>query len=271
MHPILFKIGFLSFKTYGFFLALSFLSGYFLLLKKITREGFASNEEVNKLFLWIIISGIAGARILYVIAEGGFDSEHPLAALRLWEGGLHYFGGLVGAILSVVAFRLRHPSFKIWRFADAAAPSLALGLAIGKLGCFSAGCCYGIPSEFPSLSVTFTDPDSLAVRGMPLVPVQLCESLTYAVIFFASQRAYSLWHSRREGEIFWWTVMFLSAARFALEFLRWDKKIFLGLHAGGLLSAFFVGVSVVFIFLIRKKRTAALPPADNVRVESKKQ
>ncbi len=251
MCPIFLRIGFLSFKTYGLFLAAAFLAGYILLVKKTLRENFAP-EEIQKLFLWIIVSSIAGARLLYLLLEGDMDWKYPLSAFRLWEGGLHYFGGLAGAILSVVAFRIRHPSFRMWRFADAVAPSLALGLAIGKLGCFSAGCCYGIPSNLP-WAVTFTHPDSLALNGIPLHPVQLYESLVYTIVFFVIERLYYRYTSRGEGELFCLSVLGLSSARFFLDFLRWDKKIFLGLHSGGIISLIFIVVSSGCIFFIRKK------------------
>lgn len=235
MYPTVFKIGFFSIKTYGIFLAAAFLLGMRLAVKKTSRLGI-SEDDVGKLFLWIIVSGLAGARILYVFTEGRLELSSPLSAFRIWEGGLHYFGGFAGAVAATIAFSLRHRGFDVWKFADAASASLALGLAVGKIGCFFAGCCFGRECVLP-WGVVFTHPDSLGIRGLPLHPVQIYEAAVYLMIFGISEFLYRALDRDTDGELFWFTVFLLSFARFHLEFMRWEDSIFLGLSSGGIASA----------------------------------
>ncbi|PKN02257.1 MAG: prolipoprotein diacylglyceryl transferase [Elusimicrobia bacterium HGW-Elusimicrobia-1] len=257
MFPTILKAGFLSIRTYGVFLAAAFLLGMRLVVKKTARLGI-SDDESGKLFLWILPSGIVGARLLYVFIEGGFDAASPLDAFRIWEGGLHYFGGLAGAVAAVAAFSVRHRSFPMWKFADAAGPSLALGLAVGKIGCFFAGCCYGRECSLP-WAVVFEHPDSLAIRGLPLHPVQLYEAAVYFLIFAAAESLYRFLPRDVDGESFWFAVFMLSFARFILETLRWEEARWLGVSSGGIAAAVAAIASIgCMVFLrIRARRTGA--------------
>ncbi|MDI6756469.1 MAG: prolipoprotein diacylglyceryl transferase [Endomicrobiia bacterium] len=235
MYPTVFRIGFFSIKTYGIFLAAAFFLGMRLAVKKTSRLGI-SEDDVGKLFLWIIVSGLVGARILYVFTEGRLELSSPLSAFRIWEGGLHYYGGFAGAVAAVVLFSLRHKGFDIWKFADAASASLAMGLAVGKIGCFFAGCCFGRECSLP-WAVVFTRPDSMGIRGLPLHPTQIYEAAVYFVIFGISEFLYRALERDTDGELFWFTVFLLSFARFHLEFMRWEDSLFLGLSSGGIASA----------------------------------
>ncbi len=249
MFPEIFRYGVISIKSYGLFLAAAFLISLMLLKAKTKKLGIP-DAIVEKLFLWILISAIIGSRAVYVFAEWKYYKSHFIEAFRIWEGGLHFFGGFAGAIAAVIFFVLRHPEIKLFKFSDAAAPSVALGLAIGKLGCFFAGCCYGKECSLP-WAVTFTHYESLAVRGLPLHPSQLYEFFAYLAIFLILEYLYKL--SAFDGQIFWLFVFLHSIARFHLEFFRWEKPVFYSLTLGSIFSVVFLVISVLMLLVLTVK------------------
>src|SRR5512143_814516 len=145
--------------------------------------------------------------------------HHPLEILMIWKGGLVFYGGFLLALFTGVWY-LNRFNMPLWKVADIIAPCIALGQAIGRLGCFSAGCRYGKPTDLP-WGVTFTDPNSLAVLGVPLHPTQIYESAGALTIFAF------LWLYRKkttfEGQLFWLYVMLYSVLRFTIEFVRGDE------------------------------------------------
>ena len=102
--------------------------------------------------------------------------RHPLDMLKIWEGGLVFYGGLLLAVPVAVWYMRKH-RLDAWTIADIFAPYIALGHAVGRLGCFSAGCCYGEHAEDLPWAVTFLHPESLAKIGIPLHPTQIYESI----------------------------------------------------------------------------------------------
>jgi phosphatidylglycerol:prolipoprotein diacylglycerol transferase len=135
-----------------------------------------------------------------------------------------FHGGLIVAL--IVAFLyMRAKSLPALLTADVFAPGIALGHAIGRLGCFAAGCCWGERCDLP-WSVTFTDPDAYELTGVPLDvalhPTQLYEAGAEAVIF-----AILMWRIRRahvRGQIIGLYLILYSVARFAVEFVRYHEQ-----------------------------------------------
>jgi phosphatidylglycerol:prolipoprotein diacylglycerol transferase len=174
---------------------------------------------------WMILAGLLGSRLFYVIFHWPEFSGHPLAILAYWRGGLMFQGGVLTA-LAVSPLFLKRYGLSFWPAADVMAPSLALGQALGRLGCFTAGCCYGRPAGPANpLGVTFP-PGSLAPFGIPLWPTQLLESaglLALALILGLSlgrsQSAFS-----RPGRV---AALYLAGAgllRLLMESLRGDYR-----------------------------------------------
>lgn len=250
MYPTLIRIGPIAIRTYGVFLAVAFILGLYLLKIKARRIS-VSEQDVDKLFLWILISAIVGSRLFYVISEWGFYKTYPVNIFRVWEGGLHFFGGLTASIAAVIFFTLRHSSIPLWKFADAAIPSVALGFAIGKVGCFFAGCCHGLPCHLP-WAVTFNNPESLAVQGVALHPSQVYEAVANFLVFLTLEKLYKI--KGRDGTLFWFGIFLLSFVRFHLEFFRWEKKFFAGLTFYQLVSFVFVALSLLFLILLSLKK-----------------
>ena len=177
MYPELFRIGDFTVHAYGVLLALAFLLALVLAARLAARDGLP-RERIYDLGLWLLISAIVGSKLLLLAAEPEYR-ENPLRLLSLdflRSGGVFY-GGLLAA--SAAAFVLvRRFRLPWWRTADAFAPAIALGQAVGRQGCFAAGCCWGEPTALP-WGVRFTERGH-EVTGVPvgvsLHPTQLYES-----------------------------------------------------------------------------------------------
>ena len=219
MHPIFFEIGSIKLYTYGLFIALGFLTAIWF-TKKNARFYGITEQTVSDLFFVILLAALVGARLLYVVVNLDYFLDNPMEIFRVWNGGLVFFGGFLAATLAAVVFcRVKkHPA---WATADVLAPGLALGHAVGRFGCFFAGCCYGKACDLP-FAVTFTSPQSLAPLNVPLHPTQIYMVISNLVLFFillAVQR-----RKRFEGMVFLSYVMLYSLFRAFIEYFRGDFR-----------------------------------------------
>ena len=219
MHPILFKIGELKIYTYGFLVAMGFVVGILFARREAVRLG-EDQEKIMDLCFYVLVAAIVGSRLFYILTNPKIFLSDPLEILRIWNGGLVFYGGFIAALVTAVIY-LKSKKISIAITADIMAPSLAIGHFIGRLGCFFAGCCYGKACDLP-WAVTFTNPDSLAPIGVPLHPTQLYSALTNLFIFIF------LWFFRRrkkfEGQLFWIYVLLYGVARSILEVFRGDFR-----------------------------------------------
>ncbi|MFH1143552.1 MAG: prolipoprotein diacylglyceryl transferase [Candidatus Eisenbacteria bacterium] len=147
MRPILLELGPLQIHAYGFALALSFLLGSFWISSRGRRRGLRE-DDLSRLFFWVLASALIGSRIYYALQHPEDFAGDWLGIFRIWRGGLSQHGGILGAIVMAWIFvRSRGWSFR--EIADLAAPVIALGEGITRLGgCFLAGCCHGVPTEW---------------------------------------------------------------------------------------------------------------------------
>jgi phosphatidylglycerol:prolipoprotein diacylglycerol transferase len=219
MHPILVHFGSFTLYTYGFFLAMGFLAAVWF-SKRNARFYDLKPDDISDLFFVILISGIVGARLLYVIINFDDFRASPLDIFKLWNGGLVFFGGFMGAVAaSIVTLRIKHLPF--FKTADTIAPGVALGHGIGRLGCFFAGCCYGRQCDLP-IAVQFSHPDSLAPLHVPLHPTQIymvaANLILFFILIFLQRR------KRFHGMIFLSYIILYSVFRFIIEFFRGDFR-----------------------------------------------
>lgn len=220
MYPVLFSIGPLTLHTYGLMLALGAALGLWLLSRLARRAGL-DPEKISSLALWLLLSGIAGARLLFVLLEPAQFRAQPWRVLFVWEGGLVFYGGLAAA-LAVGLWLLRRWRLPALTVMDCVAPALALGQAVGRLGCFAAGCCYGLPWPEGWCAVTFSDPRTLAPPGIALHPAQL---YTSAALFVITGLLLLLWRHRRfAGQIFFTYGLLHGIARVIIEQFRGDWR-----------------------------------------------
>jgi len=219
-------------------------------------------QKIMDLSLYVLASAILGAKALLVIVEWRHYLGRPRDLIEVLRSGGVFYGGLICASVVGIAYLRRHhlPS---WKVADMAAPSIALGEAIGRWGCFAAGCCYGKPSDGP-FHVTFTDPFAHDAVGtplnVPLHPTQIYLSLNAFVIFLILQWAYR----RRtfDGEVFWLYLLLYSITRGIIEVWRGD--LVRGFVIPGVLSTSqFIGLATaiaslaMLLYLSRRSRAEA--------------
>lgn len=174
MRPVLFEVFGRPVHSYGVLLVLGFLVAAWLAARRAPRYGL-DKERVADLGFLLLVSGVVGARIAWVIQEWPTYAKNPLSMLYVWEGGLTFFGGLALAVLLAVWYAKRH-KMDFYAIADALAPPLTLGYAIARIGCFLSGCCYGAECALP-WAVRF--PNALGARH----PSQLYATLMNLVIF----------------------------------------------------------------------------------------
>jgi phosphatidylglycerol:prolipoprotein diacylglycerol transferase len=260
MHPELFHLGSFAIPTYGFLMACGFLSALFLLRKRAARFGLSPDDAAD-LGVWVLLAGLVGAKLLLLIVE--WKRFHLLEArslLELLRSGGVFYGGLIGAIVAAIVFlRLRRLDF--WAVADAAAPSIALGQAIGRIGCFAAGCCWGKECHLP-WAVTFSSAvaeQNVGVPiGIPLHPTQLYEAvgtlLLCGLLLLFERRRFS-------GETFARYVVGYALLRGSIEFFRGDPR---GEVFGLLSTSQFIALCGLLLgaaILIWRRRFPATPEA----------
>jgi phosphatidylglycerol:prolipoprotein diacylglycerol transferase len=258
MHPDLFSIGPLTIHTYGFFVAMGFAVALFVTTKIGKAQGLGSPQIMDMGFI-IILCAIVGSRLGYILLNPAYYVHHPLNFLKIWEGGLVFSGGLVLVVL-VMSLYLKHYNLPYWKTADIWAPGVALGQAIGRIGCFMAGCCYGQPTD-AKWCVVFTHPKSLAPLNVCLHPTQLYSSLAGFIIFVILMILTA--KKRFDGQVFIWLIILHSLARLFIERFRGDYR---GLVPGTdmsvtqLTTLFLLIAAVVTLFVIKSKRKKSLTP-----------
>jgi phosphatidylglycerol:prolipoprotein diacylglycerol transferase len=254
------NVGPFTLYTYGVLLAVAFLTGLWLAGRQARKEGLPE-DRVTDLAVYLLIAGLLGAKLLLLVTDWSYYSGNPRQLLSIMQSGGVFYGGLLAA-LPVAWWYVRRHGLSGWQTADALVPGVAIGQAIGRLGCLAAGCCFGRPASVP-WAITFTDLQASRTVGTPLDtplhPVQLYESLLVLAVFFAL-----LWlgpRKRFHGQV---TVAYLTlyaVARFGVEFFRGD--ISRGTLLDGLLSTsqfisllVLLGVGLVLPYLLKKQRIA---------------
>lgn len=243
MCPELVRIGSLTVYSYGVLIAAGCLIGAGVAVHRAPQVGL-ERRRVLDLCLLGVVAGLVGAK-LFSLWEN--------RSLSLERAGLVFWGGLIGGAAGLLAASLwvRAP---FWRLADLLMPSLMLGLAFGRVGCFLAGCCWGLPTDLP-VGVTFAPSSPAGRTGRAVHPTQLYEAAACVILFLMLS---AIWrrHRTSEGRTFWWGVLLYSAWRFPVEFLRGDNPSY---WPGGL--TFSQGLCVLalllaVVFLIRRRASA---------------
>jgi phosphatidylglycerol:prolipoprotein diacylglycerol transferase len=138
MHPVLFRIGSFALHTYGVFVAMAFLAAMGLALREARRVG-EDADKILDLCFYMIIAAIVGSRILYVVIDWPTYLQDPVEIIRIWHGGLVFYGGFIAALITALWY-MKKKGLSPWKTADILAPSVAFGQFVGRIGCFFAGC-----------------------------------------------------------------------------------------------------------------------------------
>jgi len=216
MHNEIFSIGPVTVYGYGLMIAIGIMAAYLLGEYRAKRQGLDS-DKVFGLVIWAVIAGALGGKILFYLTQIRAIIEDPSI---LWDfaNGFVIYGALVGGITGIVLYCLIK-KLNFWSYFDLAMPSVALAQGFGRIGCFLAGCCYGMESSCP-IAVVFQNSD-YAPNGVPLLPTQLISSgldFLHFVILLVFAKKYK----KGEGQVAGLYLIFYSVGRFILEFFRGD-------------------------------------------------
>ena len=223
MHPILFHFGSITVYTYGVLVATGVVLGLFYARRQAPRAGL-DPEKIWNMGIYAILIALLLAKIWLVFAEWSYYAAHPreILSLATFQSGGTFYGGVLGAILTILLYSY-FQKMPLLAVTDTCAAALPLGHAIGRLGCFAAGCCYGKPTSVP-WGVTFTDPTAAQIAGTPLDvhlhPTQLYESAAEFINF-----AILVWLGKRQtfrGQMLGTYFLLYGVERGTIEFFRGD-------------------------------------------------
>ena len=279
LNPVAFHIFSHEIRWYGVFVAIGVLAAY-LLMQKNRKFASVSSEQVADICFIAVVSGILGARLFYVVEffdyfkyeiVNGVRIQRPFLdmvweMLRIDKGGIVFYGGFIGAVLSLYIY-CRRKKLNFLRIFDMMAPSLALGHAFGRIGCLVNGCCFG---KISSWGIHYPNiPVYQACAGTVRQPVQGYESImnfTLSIVLCYALR------KLKTGQVIALYCILYGTVRFLDEFLRGDNtKFFLGIFSPGQA----VGLLVIpigifaFIYLGRRKGDDFLDTNSSFQKEKK--
>ena len=239
MHPVLIRLGTLEIHTYGVLVATGFLTGILTAQRRARQAGFVP-DQISDLGVWLIVAAMLGAKLFHIVFFwNDFYEGWQATGWASLRAGFVFYGGFLGAAAGLWAYA-RRQQLPIWQLADFLAPSVALGHAFGRLGCFFEGCCYGKACHLPWAIHLPNHPSAVH-------PTQLYEAAGNLVIFAGLSRFYP----RRcfAGQVCWLYVLTYGALRFGVEFFRGDYEVhYLGgltiaqVIAGGLMLSALAGL-----------------------------
>lgn len=261
--PVIFSIGPVTIYSFGVMLALAFLAAGHVVGRELERKGM--DPDLSSSFvLWAAIGGLAGSRLLSLVDDWQGFIERPIAFL-LTGAGFVFYGGLIGGFITVSYFiwRQRLPWLRV---VDCIAPGLAIGQAIGRIGCQLAGDGdWGTPSTLPW---AMSYPNAIIgwdawtrANGLPIDvrvhPAPVYETLAYGIVFFI------LWSVRRtphpDGTILWLYLVLSSLVRFCVEFVRINPTVLFGLTEAQLISIALTTIGLVQLWRSSRARAVAAP------------
>jgi phosphatidylglycerol---prolipoprotein diacylglyceryl transferase len=270
MHPILFHIGRFPIRSYGTMILAGFLLGVWYGIREIRRmrarsakpdAGIATPEQVFDYAVAALLVSIVGARALYVMLNYSQFRAQPVTMVQLWQGGLSIHGAIVCGLLYTWWF-CRRKKLRFLAFGDLLARGFALGYAVGRIGCFLNGCCYGHACTLP-WAVSFHPDGAEYALTVPSHPTQL-----YATAFNLTWFAFLHWRSRkphREGGIFLLYLVLYSIYRFIDEQFRRGataEVMVWGLTQAQVASL--VTLPVFLTLLLRNRATRSAVAEENV-------
>jgi phosphatidylglycerol:prolipoprotein diacylglycerol transferase len=232
MRPILFVVPGSEIKvhSYGVLICLACFAALGMALWRVRREKLSTNI-VYELATWLFLGGVVGARSLYVLSHPEMISS-PADIFRSWQGGNVFYGCILGGLIGSLIYWYRHP-FPFWRMTDVAAPAVAIGAAVGRIGCFLNGCCDGAVCTLPwgvrfpagshawvrQLNAGLISPES--PLSLPVHPTQLYASIAAFVVLAVLLTYFP--HRRRPGEVMALLMILYSMTRWPIEMLRGDE------------------------------------------------
>ena len=244
MWPIILKIGPITIYSYGFMLAVGFLTAVWLAGRNVSQRPDFDKEKIIDLVLILLVSGIIGARLTYVLLNIDEYIRSPLEIIKIYHGGLVFYGGLITAVLTGWIL-VRQWEWDFLKTGDILMPYAALGHAFGRIGCLLNGCCYGRPTE------SFV---GICLPGEinSLHPTQIYSSLSLLAIFVILRVMGD--KVKKRGFVTYSYFLLYPSARFTIELFRGDvPKILWGLTFSQIVSIMVFLVTIILLTVKRKK------------------
>lgn len=264
MHPVLFHFGGVTIHSYGVLVASAILLSLWLGRRQAARMGLDA-EQVWNIGIYMILGGLVGSKLWYLIENGDYYTKNPgqIFSMATFQAAGVFYGGFLAALITGIYF-IRKSGVHYLALLDAYAAPVALGHGLGRLGCFSAGCCYGQPTD-KAWGVTFTSDYAAQVTGVPLGiplhPTQLYEAGAEMLLLF-----FLLWLGMRQrftGQLFAVYMIGYGVIRGVNEFFRGDPgRTPLFGDAGTLMQVVSLGfIALGTYVLLRKRRIPLAKPA----------
>lgn len=258
--------------SYGFMLMIAFLVAISIARWRARKEGIDPNK-ISDLAIYIVCAAILGARIFFVVQFFDNYKDNLLGVFKIYEGGLVYYGGLFAGTITGFLFIKKH-RLPLLKTIDAVIPSGAIGLGLGRIGCFLNGCCFGKVAHHIPWAVQF--PRTMDKAGMidgspaflhqydlgllhlsdahslPVHPTQLYSFLSDLALFFILIAF--LRYRRRDGEVFLLFGIIYPIIRFCMELLRDDTPLFFNSFTiAQIISMIMFAVSLTLFIILRLK------------------
>lgn len=270
MYRYLLTIGDFQIPAYGVMAVIGYLVGIYFMNKEAERNNIKP-LLIQSLSMWIIVGMLMGARIWYVWENWELFSSDILSIFKLWEGGMVFYGGFIGGFVGGILF-IRTAKLPLAKVMDIAAPGIAIAIAIGRIGCFLNGCCYGkttncwIGVSFPARWNPPAYWEQLqkglisqgASQSLPVIPTQLISTLNLLIIFGI------LWRIRKKeffnGFLFALFIGLYGLQRFIVDFFRHYSEnalILKYLTLSQVTSVFLMITSILVIIIGYKKNKSA--------------
>lgn len=255
MHPVLFELGNLKVYSYGFMIALGAIAGVVYMAMQGKKEAGLTVDQANTLFLLIFLAAYVGGKVFLFFENPSYYAANT--GKLLTGRGFVFYGSFLFAVPTMLYY-FKSNKLPVWKMLDVMAITTCLVHSFGRIGCFLAGCCYGVPTD-SFLGVSFHDEACFAKPlHTPLHPTQLYEAAYILLVM-----AFLLWLRKRrefEGQMFLLYLLFYAIGRFVIEIFRGD----LGrgyvvediLSHSQLIALVIFGV-VLYIY-IRRRNTKAL-------------
>lgn len=255
MHPVLFEFGNVTVYSYGFFIALGAFLAYLYTSKALKKSFDLSTEKTQTIFIVIILAAIVGGKLFVIFEDPSKYLSNPGALFKNFGSGFVFYGSLIFAIPSMI-FLFRKYKLPMLATLDVFAFTACIVHACGRMGCFFAGCCHGIPTE-SFVGVTFTDPSTAAdPMNVPLHPTQLYSFMLITGIFF-----YLLNLKKRksfDGQLFLTYIILYGIGRFVIEYFRGDEArgyvIENVLSNSQLISIFMVALAIGIYYRLKNRK-----------------
>ena len=226
MHPVFIKIGSFELASYGVMTALGYAAACRYFVPRLKKINLDKDTFWNLIFI-TFVGALAGAKLLFILLNwdqlGVTTAQKISTIIHDFRYGFVFFGGMIVAVTSLIIY-MKKKGLPVLKTSDFLIVGLPLGHALGRIGCFLAGCCYGRPTTMP-WGVTFTNPHSLVapeLLGVPLHPTQLYESAANLLLFFLLAKLYNKPH--KDGMILLLYIACYSFLRFIIEFFRGDFR-----------------------------------------------